>query len=79
MKEKVKSLMFRVEDIFFLKVVRNGLTLMIPLILVGGIACAFMNLPFPNYVEAFSGGKLSALYQILHFSKWESILHLMTL
>lgn len=66
MKEKVKSLMFRVEDIFFLKVVRNGLTLMIPLILLGGIACAFMNLPFPNYVEAFSGGKLSALYQILH-------------
>lgn len=64
MKEKIKKLTYNIEDNFFLTVIRNGLTLLIPLILVGGISCALMNLPFPNYTEAFSQGKLSWLYQL---------------
>ena len=65
MKDKIKKLTYSIEDNFFLTVVRNGLTLMIPLILVGGIACALINLPFPNYTELFQQGKLSWLYQLL--------------
>lgn len=65
MKDKIKKLTYSIEDNFFLTVVRNGLTLMIPLILVGGIACALINLPFPNYTELFQQGKLSWLYQFL--------------
>ena len=65
MKEKIKKLTYNIEDNFFLTVIRNGLTLLIPFILVGGIACALMNLPFPNYTELFSQGKLAWLYQLL--------------
>lgn len=50
-KEKIKQITFNIENNFFLTVIRHGLTMMIPLVLIGGIACALINLPFINYDE----------------------------
>ena len=48
-KEKIKQITFKIENNIFLTIIRNGLTMMIPLVLIGGISCAFINLPFINY------------------------------
>ncbi len=52
MREKLYRATYKIEDNFFLTVVRHGLTMMIPFLLVGGIACALLNLPFSGY-QAF--------------------------
>lgn len=48
-KEKIKQVTFRIENNIFFTIIRNGLTMMIPLVLIGGISCALINLPFINY------------------------------
>lgn len=48
-KEKIKQITFNIENNIFLTIIRNGLTMMIPLVLIGGISCALINLPFVNY------------------------------
>ena len=48
-KENIKQITFKIENNIFLTIIRNGLTMMIPLVLIGGISCAFINLPFINY------------------------------
>ena len=55
-KEKLKKITYWIEDNFFLKVVRHGLTMMIPMLLIGGIACALMNLPYVDYTAPFMDG-----------------------
>ena len=40
---KLKKISYQIENNFFLTVIRHALTLMIPFILTGGIACALMN------------------------------------
>lgn len=64
MKEIIRKITYQIEDNFFLTVIRHGLTMMIPLILVGGIACALMNLPFENYAEVFQQSKFAWLYNL---------------
>lgn len=64
MKEIIRKITYQIEDNFFLTVIRHGLTMMIPLILVGGIACALMNLPFENYAEVFQQSKLAWLFNL---------------
>ena len=64
MKEKVRKVTYKIEDNFFFTVIRNGLTMMIPLILIGGIACALMNLPFPGYTEFIRQEKVAWLYDL---------------
>lgn len=44
-KERFIKVTYRIESNFFLTVIRHGLTMMIPLLLAGGVACALMNLP----------------------------------
>lgn len=67
-KKRWYNLTYKFENNFFLTVVRRGLTMMIPLILVGGISCALINLPFVDYssdfVQTYFGGVISILRSI---------------
>ena len=65
MSEKFKGLTYRLENVFFLTVIRHGLTMMIPFILTGGIACALMNLPYMDYGMRVGNSDLMWLYYIL--------------
>ena len=65
-KEKLKKITYWIEDNFFLKVVRHGLTMMIPILLIGGIACALMNLPYVDYTAPFMDGILGKAYSIFN-------------
>lgn len=62
MKDKIRKLTYKLGESFFFTVVRNGLTMMMPLILVGGISCAIINLPFENFMELFRQGTFSWVY-----------------
>ena len=50
---------YRIEESFFFTVIRRGLMLMIPLILVGGVAHALRNLPLYDYSEMITNGGLA--------------------
>ena len=65
MSEKLERITYRIENNFFLTVIRHGLTLIIPVILAGGVACAFMNLPFVDYSKAIGGFDLMLLHSFL--------------
>lgn len=65
MSEKLEMITYRIENNFFLTVIRHGLTLMIPVILTGGVACAFMNLPFLDYSRTIGGFNLMLLHSFL--------------
>lgn len=65
LKEKLHSLTYKCEDNFFLTVVRRGLTMMIPFILVGGISCALVNLPYVDYSSDFIQKYFGTLVKIL--------------
>ena len=65
MKEKFTILTYKLEKIFFLTVIRHGLTMMIPFILTGGIACALINCPLLDYSITIGDGDLMWLYDIL--------------
>lgn len=60
-KEKLINITYKIENNFFLTVIRHGLTMMIPLLIIGGIACALINLPFVDY-EA-----LPVFYRHVHY------------
>lgn len=64
-KQKCYDLTYRFENNFFLMVVRRGLTMMIPFILIGGLSCAFINLPYVDYssdfVQTYFGGLITIL------------------
>lgn len=64
MNERLQRISYKIENNFFLTVIRHGLTLMIPFILTGGMACAFMNLPFVDYTVKVGNGDLMWLYEI---------------
>ena len=64
MSEKFQKISYRIENSFFLTVIRHGLTLMIPFILTGGVACALMNLPFVDYTVVIGNSDLMWLYKI---------------
>lgn len=66
MRKKIKQHILKVRESFFFVMLQNGFVLMIPLILTGVTACALMNLPFLGYQEAFSNGRFSVLYHMLH-------------
>lgn len=55
-KEKLMQLSYRIEESFFFTVIRRGLMMMIPLILVGGVAHALLNLPLYDYSEMIFNG-----------------------
>ena len=61
---KIKKISYQIENNFFLTVIRHALTLMIPFILTGGIACALMNLPFVDYSIQIGQSDLMWLYRI---------------
>lgn len=48
-----------IEGNFFFTVIRRGLMMMIPLILVGGVAHALLNLPLYDYAEMITDGSLA--------------------
>lgn len=63
--EKWIKLSLKIENNFFLTVVRRGLTMMIPLLLVGGISCALINLPFVDYSSDFMKNYLHGVISLL--------------
>lgn len=65
LKEKLHGLTYKIESNFFLTIVRRGLTMMIPFILIGGIACALTNLPFVDYSSPFVQNYFGWLISIL--------------
>lgn len=58
MKGFLKKAILRFENNFFSRIVKRALGMMIPLILVGGLACALMSLPIPAYQEMLKDGTL---------------------
>lgn len=56
---------YKIQTNSFLSIIRNGLTLVIPLILTGGIANALMNLPIPAYQNFLSSEHFSWVYSVL--------------
>ena len=64
-KNKLQGLTYKCENNFFLTVVRRGLTMMIPFILVGGISCALVNLPYVDYSSDFIQKYFGVLVNIL--------------
>ena len=65
LKERIHNLTYRWENNIFLTVVRRGLTMMIPFVLVGGISCALINLPFIDYSSDFVQKYFGTLIKIL--------------
>ena len=65
LKEKLYSLTYKWENNIFLTVVRRGLTMIIPFVLVGGISCALINLPFVDYSSDFVQKYFGTLIKIL--------------
>ena len=65
LKKRLQSLTYKCENNFFLTVVRRGLTMMIPFILVGGISCALVNLPYVDYSSDFMQKNFGVLIKIL--------------
>ena len=65
-KEKLKKITYWIEDNFFFTVIRHGLTMMIPMLLIGGVACALMSLPYVDYSAPFMGGILGKVQVILN-------------
>lgn len=69
MNQNLYNLSYKMENNRFLIIVRRGLTMMIPLVLVGGIACALVNLPFVDYSSQFVQqyfGKIINILQYVH-------------
>lgn len=64
-KEKFIKLTYKIENVFFLTVIRHGLTMMIPLILTGGVACALMSLPLIDYTASVGNWNLLWLHAVL--------------
>ena len=64
-KNKLYNLTYKLESNFFLTVVRRGLTMMIPFVLIGGIACALINLPYVDYSSEFMQTNFSWLISVL--------------
>ena len=50
-----EKIAYKLEENFFLIVVRHGLNMMLPFILTGGMACALYNLPFKEYQQMING------------------------
>lgn len=65
MRETIKRQILKFENSFFSRVVRRALSMMIPLVLAGGMACAIRNFPIPAYQQMMSYGSLRPLYLFL--------------
>ena len=65
-KTKIQTISYHIENNFFLTVIRRSLTMMIPLILVGGIACALTNLPYIDYTAPHLWGLLPHIHTLLN-------------
>ncbi len=66
MKETLYGFTYKMQEKFILTVVRRGLTMMIPFVLVGGISCALLNLPFVDYSSSFIQNNFKWLLVILN-------------
>ena len=64
LKSNIQNLSYHIENNFFLTVIQRGLTMMIPLVLIGGISCALTNLPYIDYSAPFFGGMLPYIHSI---------------
>lgn len=58
--EKYMKQIIKIQETFFFRVIHNGFAAVVPVFLVGAIACALVNLPFPIWQE-WMNGELSFL------------------
>lgn len=65
MNKQIQKIAYKVENLFFLTVLRQGLTMMIPFILVGGVANALMNFPISVYQTFLHSEHFSWFYFVL--------------
>ena len=49
MKDKIKEFTYKLESSFLLAVIEHGLAMMIPFVLIGGLASAMANFPIEQY------------------------------
>lgn len=63
--QKVYDLIYKIDSNFCLTVIRRSLTMMIPLLIVGGVSCALTNLPFIDYKAEVFNGFLGILCSVL--------------
>ncbi|CDE46276.1 pTS system lactose/cellobiose family IIC component [Clostridium sp. CAG:411] len=68
MRERLKAIIFKIEKIYFLNVVRHGLVMLIPLILIGGTASALLNLPIPQYQAFITSAHFRWIHTLLSVS-----------
>ncbi|MGN0375448.1 MAG: hypothetical protein ACI4EN_08120, partial [Butyrivibrio sp.] len=65
MKNNFLKKLYDIQDSFFLTVIKHGLLMMIPLILVGALANAILNLPIPAYQNFICNSKASWISSLL--------------
>ena len=65
MKNNFLKKLYIFQDSFFLTVIKHGLLMMIPLILVGALANAILNLPIPEYQNFICNSKASWISSLL--------------
>ena len=63
--QKLYDLIYKIDSNFCLTVIRRSLTMMIPLLIVGGVSCALTNLPFIDYKAEVFNGFLGILCSVL--------------
>ena len=65
MRDLLRQKLFEFENTFFSKVIRHALGMMIPFVLVAGVASAIRDLPIPAF-QSLLQGSLQWLYLILN-------------
>lgn len=72
MKEQIKNRLFRITDYFennpLIKAVRQGMVLMIPILVSSAVALMLSSLPFPNYqefLETLWNGRIAAFLGLI--------------
>ena len=79
MKKRIKDSLFRISDYFdnnlLFKAVRQGLVMMIPLLVSGSVALMLSNLPFPTYqkfLSTFWNGRIAAFLGFISSASYGS-------
>lgn len=65
MKNKLQTKLYQMQDSFFITVIKHGLSMMIPFILVGGLSNALLYLPIPVYQRFISNAHFQWVSSLL--------------
>lgn len=73
--EKHMRRIIKIQETFFFRVIHNGFASVVPVFLVGAIACALVNLPFPIWQEWMAGNLsfLAGLCNAVHNATYGTV------